>query len=148
MYNDATSPDTELHAMERLDVHARSSLSDERKRVLAQNLHRLRIGKGWSQSELARRAGLPRDMVSNYCKGKNIPTIDNLAKLAQALGVGESALLPDVDMSILGGDEPMMSLNPIPGRAGTYRLLIDAPVTLDLGVRIMGMLRGEAANRP
>jgi transcriptional regulator with XRE-family HTH domain len=147
MYNDAAAPYTESPTMERLDVHARSSLKDERKRVFAQNLHRLRMQKGWSQSELARRSDIPRDMISNYANGKNIPTIDNLAKLAQALGVSESALMPDVDLTMVSDTEALMSLNPIPGRAGTYRLLIDAPVTLDLGVRIMGVLRGEAANR-
>ena len=147
MYNDAVFPATEIHHMERLDVHARSSLKDERKRVFAQNLHRLRMQKGWTQSELSRRSAIPRDMISNYANGKNLPTIDNLTKLAQTFDVSESALIPDVDLAMVSETEAIMSLNPIPGRAGTYRLLIDAPVTLDLGVRIMGMLRGEAANR-
>jgi transcriptional regulator with XRE-family HTH domain len=147
MYNDLASFGTETPPMERFDIHARSSIKDERKRVFAQNLHRARMQKGWSQSELARRSDIPRDMISNYANGKHLPTIDNLTKLAQALGVSETMLVPDFDVSIVSENEPIMSLNPIPGRGNVYRLLIDAPVTLDLGVRIMGMLRGEAANR-
>lgn len=52
---------------------------------------------GINQSELARRAELPRDAISTYMRAKSFPTNENLVKLAKALGmtVTELSGLPD-----------------------------------------------------
>jgi transcriptional regulator with XRE-family HTH domain len=67
----------------------------------AKRIYTLRLAKGWSQSELARQAGLNRDAVSNYARGNNMPDPANLKKLAKALGVEASDLLPNYDEQAL-----------------------------------------------
>ena len=62
--------------------------------AFAKRLNRLLLQRGWSQSDLARRAGLTsrtgksdgRDLISKYCSGRNEPNRANLAKLARAFG--------------------------------------------------------------
>lgn len=68
-------------------------------------LYRLLLSKGWSQSELARRANLPRYAVSVYVRGKSLPTPGNVKRLAAALGVPETSLLPNIAEDAIGDDE-------------------------------------------
>jgi len=56
-------------------------------RHFAQNLRRVRKAKGWSQEELADRAGVDRTYVSGIERGVRNPTISNVKKLADALEV-------------------------------------------------------------
>ena len=48
--------------------------------------------KGWRQSELAHRAGVPREVVSAILWGRLAPNEDTLAKLGNALGVSPTYL--------------------------------------------------------
>jgi transcriptional regulator with XRE-family HTH domain len=47
---------------------------------------RIKTQSGFSQAELARRAGLPRSVVNAYLKGSREPGADALARLAAAGG--------------------------------------------------------------
>lgn len=70
-------------------------LSDNRT-VLAQigaNLRSLRIDRGWSQEELARRCGLDRTYVGGIERGERNVAIVNIARLATALGTGAEAIV-------------------------------------------------------
>ena len=44
--------------------------------------------KGWSQRQLARRAGLRADRLSRLEQGATEPRLEEIAKLARALGMG------------------------------------------------------------
>ena len=61
----------------------------------------LRITKGWSQAELARRIGVSTSAVGMYEQGRREPSLDLLVRLAQVLGVTTDYLLmgetPDSD---------------------------------------------------
>lgn len=57
---------------------------DIRRRV-GLNMKRLRQGKGWSQEELADRAGLHRTYVSGLERGVRNPTVTVIEKLARGL---------------------------------------------------------------
>lgn len=61
--------------------------------VLALNLIRLRRDKGWSQEALAFEAGLHRTFVAHVERRVRNISLDNLDKLAQALGVTAADLL-------------------------------------------------------
>jgi transcriptional regulator with XRE-family HTH domain len=63
------------------------------RRQLSRNLRRLRTEKGWSQEELADRAGLHRTYVSGVERGVRNPTITIVAALAKALSVPPAELL-------------------------------------------------------
>jgi transcriptional regulator with XRE-family HTH domain len=63
------------------------------RRLLARNVKRFRLEKGWSQEELADQAGLHRTYVSGVERGVRNPTITIVAALAKALGVTPAELL-------------------------------------------------------
>lgn len=55
---------------------------------LARNLKRLRAERAWSQEYLAFEAGLDRSFVAHVERGARNISLDNIEKLAKALGVG------------------------------------------------------------
>lgn len=54
----------------------------------------LRRGRRWTQEQLAERAGLSYKFVGEIERGRGNPTIETLARLAQALGVDTGQLFP------------------------------------------------------
>jgi len=67
------------------------------RRILADNLRRLRRTAGISQEELGDRAGLHRTYISSIERaGRNV-TLDNLFVLARALGVSAAELVTPFD---------------------------------------------------
>ncbi|MBY0562426.1 helix-turn-helix transcriptional regulator [Hyphomicrobium sp.] len=65
----------------------------ELRRIVAQNLRRLRQDRGLTQEELADRAGLNRNYVGMVEREENAPTVDTLEALAKALDIDPTALL-------------------------------------------------------
>jgi transcriptional regulator with XRE-family HTH domain len=65
----------------------------ETREILARNLRLIRAQKGISQEELADRAGLHRTFVGSVERGERNISIDNVEKLAKALGVMASGLI-------------------------------------------------------
>ena len=59
----------------------------ELRRIVAQNLRRLRQDRGLTQEELADLAGLTRNFVGMIEREENAPTVDTLEVLAKALDV-------------------------------------------------------------
>jgi ribosome-binding protein aMBF1 (putative translation factor) len=52
---------------------------------LGANVRRLREAKGWSQTQLARGAGMTQSAVARFEAGGSIPTLPVLQRLARAL---------------------------------------------------------------
>lgn len=61
--------------------------------VLARNLVALRASRGWSQEQLAFEAGLHRTFVAHVERCARNISIDNVERLALALGVAVHELL-------------------------------------------------------
>jgi transcriptional regulator with XRE-family HTH domain len=61
--------------------------------TLARNLRRLRLERGLSQEELAAAAGLHRNYVGGIERGERNVAVDNIGRLAVALGVRASTLM-------------------------------------------------------
>jgi transcriptional regulator with XRE-family HTH domain len=57
-------------------------------------LRAARLAAGMSQSDLSQLSGLPKPTLSRYENGHVLPSLSTLRKLADALHVGESSLLP------------------------------------------------------
>ena len=62
--------------------------------VLAYNMRLFRVGKGWSQEELARQCGLDRTYVSAVERKRWNIAMSNIEKIALALEVAPYQLLP------------------------------------------------------
>ena len=61
--------------------------------IFCTRLKAQREGRGWNQSELARRAGVPSQVISRLESGARAGlTLDVARRLARALGVGLDAL--------------------------------------------------------
>lgn len=60
---------------------------------LGGNIKRFRIGKGWSQKELAEMMGKTESAVSNWERGKNKMDTDDIEKACVLLGVTPEVLL-------------------------------------------------------
>ena len=65
----------------------------ELRRIVAQNLRRLRQDRGLTQEELADLAALNRNYVGMIEREENAPTVDTLEALAKALKVRPEELL-------------------------------------------------------
>jgi transcriptional regulator with XRE-family HTH domain len=65
------------------------------RRVLARRVRSLRRALGLTQEELAERVGLPQAQISELESARNNIRIDNLHRLAVALGVRPHELLDD-----------------------------------------------------
>ena len=60
---------------------------------MADKLRQLRHERGWTQEELAHRAGLDRNYVGMLERCENAATVDTLERLAGALGIDALELL-------------------------------------------------------
>jgi transcriptional regulator with XRE-family HTH domain len=56
------------------------------RRIFANNLRRARLALGLSQEDLAEKAGLHRNYVGSVERGERNVSIDNMEKLAEAVG--------------------------------------------------------------
>lgn len=59
----------------------------------AKNMKKLREAKGLSQGDIYRTTGIDRAYISNLEAGKQNPTLETIAKIAEALGVSSGELL-------------------------------------------------------
>jgi len=70
-------------------------MSEDVRRMVGDNVRRLRKTAGLSQAELAARMGVDRAYVSGLEQGERNPTVVTLWHIAKALGVKIRALLDE-----------------------------------------------------
>jgi transcriptional regulator with XRE-family HTH domain len=70
-------------------------MSEDVRRMVGQNVKRLRIAAGISQAELADRMGVDRAYVSGLEQGQRNPTVVTLWHIAKALGVKVQSFLEE-----------------------------------------------------
>ena len=63
--------------------------------LLAKNMRRLRAERGFSQEALAHECGINRTYLSSVERSERNVSIDNVARIAEALGVEAWVLLRD-----------------------------------------------------
>lgn len=114
---------------------------DIRKQELGRRIHQLLLERGWSQSELARRANLGRDAISTYVRGTVFPTPRSLRAIARAFGVSEDDLLPDRAGRALDHEVPSLDIRQASGHPELCWLRVNQRTTLDQALRIAAILR-------
>lgn len=115
------------------------------KQDFGKRLYALMLSKGWTQSELARQADLPRDSVSTYVRGKSLPTPVSLEKLASALGVEPAELMPNHVESAIDNDMPALEMKVSPNQPGVAWLRVNRLVTTQTALKIMTLLEDDNA---
>lgn len=85
---------------------ARLWAEGEARRDLSYNLWRLREDRGWTQQQLAARAGIKQPRIAEIESGNGNPTLLTLSRLAIALGVRVERLLAEVRPAAEGEATP------------------------------------------
>src|SRR5262249_31628321 len=67
--------------------------STQLRKILSRTLSQVRIARGRSQTELAKRMGVSPSLINHFESGRRVPTIVNLLRLADALEVSADVLL-------------------------------------------------------
>ena len=91
----APSPDGELDL----------SVKRIRKSEFGKRLMHLLVQKGMRQAELARKTGLGRDSISQYVRGKTVPTPQSLRKMADVLQITPDQLYPNYSLDAAAEEE-------------------------------------------
>lgn len=73
---------------------AKRSPGSKARLYFAQRVREVRETLGWSQELLAERSGLHRNYVGSVERGERNVSIDNMERLATALGVSLQTLVP------------------------------------------------------
>lgn len=103
--------------------------------------------KGWTQAELARRAGILRDSVSNYVRGNSLPSPQNLLKIAKALGVEADDLLANyAEQAVQDDIEPPFDLKTSAADPSKAWLRVNRMVSFPAALKIAEILKDEDAN--
>lgn len=113
------------------------------KQEFGARLHKLMSGKGWSQSELARRADLPRDSVSTYVRGRSLPTSESLKKLSAALGLPPEDLLPNRIKNDTYHDGPGFEMGQSLNNPGIAWLRVNRFLTMQNALKIAEILAND-----
>jgi transcriptional regulator with XRE-family HTH domain len=111
------------------------------KQQFGQRLSTFLVQRGWTQSELARRAGLGRDAISTYVRGTAHPEPQNLLKIAKALGVDPTALFNGSHLQqrqLI--DESILEISQQAGSHDKVVLHIRQVVSRDVAAKIMALL--------
>ena len=114
------------------------------KQAFGQRLYVHMMRKKWNQSDLARHAGLPRDSVSTYIRGKVLPTPKSLQSLANALGVAPIDLLPNAAENAIDADMPSVELRVSVSAPDKAWLRINRLLSVETATRIIGLINADA----
>lgn len=119
----------------------------EVRRQFADKVYKAMIGKGWYQSELARRSGLTRDQISTYVRGKALPESESLVKLAGALDVPPEELLPQHPAGRGPVTMAATEFRSLPGAKGKVWLHVDRAIGTATALKIVELIeKDEHAN--
>jgi transcriptional regulator with XRE-family HTH domain len=113
------------------------------KQQFGQRLYQLMVAKGWSQSDLARRAGLQRDRISYYIRGQGLPQGHKLEALAKALGVTADELLPNTLENRMEADQPSVDLKVSPNNPNAAWLRVNRLVSMTTALKILDLLNND-----
>lgn len=117
------------------------------KQEFGRRLYQLMIARGWNQSELARKADLPRDSISTYIRGRTLPTPKSLQQMADALGVAPADILPNAIESAVDEDIPSIEMRVSTSAPSKAWLRINRLVSLTTAAKVIEMIEAEAVGQ-
>lgn len=150
----ATAPDREeARTVYRAMFAPRSAFQEELKDQFGRWLHRTIMKEGLSQSEFARRCGLPRDSISTYVLAKTLPSPASAKKIADYLKMDVEDLLfmPKNGNTQHGPVEepkvelPSLNIQTLPDRPGHARVKLDRVLKLSSAVKIAEIVEEDGS---
>ena len=127
----------------RLPTDDLTSIRPLSKEDFGRRLYEHMRAKGWNQSQLARYAGMGRDNVSQYVRGRSYPSPDNLAKLATALQIDPKELLPNYYEDAIEREAPQFEYREIPGDPDFCWLRINKRILKKYASQIIDLTNNE-----
>lgn len=110
------------------------------KQEFGRRLQSLMLERNWNQAELARAAGLGRDSISTYIRGKVFPDPKNLKRIADALGVTPQQLMPSDMTAVLDAEVPALEIRQSATEPDKVHLRINRTVTIEQATKIFAIL--------
>lgn len=104
-------------------------------------LQSLMLKKGWNQSDLARKVGIGRDSVSQYVRGRSIPSPSNLDKLAGVLGIEKDVLFPNYDAQTNAIEAATLEIKSIDSDAEYMWLRVNMKVPAEKALEVLKILK-------
>lgn len=121
-----------------IDLSVRRNRNEE----FGKRLYKALLDKSWNQSDLARAAGVGRDSISQYVRGKTVPTPQNLKKIAQCLNVSEADLYPHYELAGFAADEPAHEFKAVPGDAEHLWVRVNMKLPKAKALEIFAIING------
>lgn len=111
-------------------------------------LSKLMLDRGWNQSELARRAGLGRDAISTYVRGRSLPEPKSLKALSDALSISTDALFPNSVMMAMDADtSPRMEIKEAAGHPGMAFIRVNRMLSIPTIAKIFSLIMEDDQSR-
>lgn len=104
-------------------------------------LYNFMMQKEFTQSELARAAKMGRDSISQYVRGRSVPSPKNLAKLADALDVEVDVLFPNYDAQANATEQPTLEMKSVEADADNVWLRINMKVPTLKALEVMRIIK-------
>lgn len=111
-----------------------------RKQEFGRRLYDQLLSQRLNQSDLSRKSGLGRDSISQYVRGRSVPTPQNLEKIAEALGVQPDDLFPNYAAQAIAIEDPTFQLRAVDGDSSSMWLTINQRVTTAKAMAVMAAL--------
>lgn len=123
-----------------------------RNQEFARRLYKILVEKGWSQSDLARRAfgtktdergytvAKGRDRISVYLRGQGYPEPKTLAKIAKVLRVSVEDLAPDIHSGTISRERPEVMIHQAAGHSDRVHLVVNKIVPNAVATRVMDLI--------
>ena len=111
-----------------------------RKQEFGRRLYDQLLKQRLNQSDLARKSGLGRDSISQYVRGRSVPTPQNLEKMAEALGIEPDDLFPNYAAQAIAIEDPTFQLRAVDGDSSQMWLTINQRVSVKKAMAVMAAL--------
>lgn len=112
------------------------------RKEFATRLQRALQQRKWRQVDLACAAGIGRDSVNSYIRGRMLPGQDKLEKIAKALRMEPQELMPSRSKMLAERESPPLEIRQSSEGPGKVRIKVNQEMTLDQASRILDVLRG------
>ena len=100
------------------------------------------VKKMMSQSDLSRAAGIGRDSISQYVRGRSVPSPRFLQKLCDALDMEPDVLFPNYDAQSNAVENPTFEMKSIEADAENFWLRINMKVPAEKALAVFQILKG------